>query len=172
MVILGPTTSHIYSVQVSLLDPACWCSLYFRILKRTSTLLGFPIREANRESSIRRLWSGFSFCMIFTNSQSMTSSAMSWKELARLQVEGMFVHSYTVQCTFWNLISLTFLQEYVEEPTEVQSSFQKVVKFTRNSFSCHLPIQAVPGKGVGRAPPPIVIVQDIEIKSNLLLFTR
>ena len=76
MVILGPTTSHIYSVQVSLLDPACWCSLYFRILKRTSTLLGFPTREANRESSIRRLWSGFSFCMIFINSQSMTSSAL------------------------------------------------------------------------------------------------
>ena len=41
-----------------------------------------------------------------------------------------------------------------------------------NYFSCHLPIQAVPGKSVGRAPPPTVIVQDIEVKSNLLLFTR
>ena len=81
----------------------------------------------------------------------------------------MFVHSYTVQCTFCNLILLSFLQEYVEEPTEVQFSFQK---FTRNYFSCHLPIQAVPGKSVGRAPPPTVIVQDIEVKSNLLLFTR
>ena len=64
----------------------------------------------------------------------------------------MFVHSYTVQCTFCNLILLSFLQEYVEEPTEVQFSFQKEVKFTRNYFSCHLPIQAVPGKSVGRAP--------------------
>ena len=60
----------------------------------------------------------------------------------------------------------------MEEPTEVQFSFQKVVKFARNYFSCHLPIQAVPGKSVGRAPPPTVIVQDIEVKSNLLLFTR
>ena len=63
--------------SLSRYDPACWCSLYFiRILKRSSTLLGFPTREANRESTIRRLWSGFSFCMIFINSQSMTSSAL------------------------------------------------------------------------------------------------
>ena len=60
----------------------------------------------------------------------------------------------------------------MEEPTEVQFSFQKVLKFTRNCFDCHSPIQAVPGKGVGRAPPPTVIVQDGEVKSNLWLFTR
>lgn len=48
------------SVQVSLLDPASWCWHYcIRILKRSSTLLGFPTREANRESTIRKLWSGF-----------------------------------------------------------------------------------------------------------------
>ena len=54
--------------------------------------------------------------------------AVPGEGLAKLRAQGLFVNIFC-QSVNWNL--LPFLQEYVEEPKEIQFSFKEVVKFEK-----------------------------------------
>ena len=56
--------------------------------------------------------------------------AVPGEGLAKLRAQGLFVNIFC-QSVNWNL--LPFLQEYVEEPKEIQFSFKEVVKFEKNN---------------------------------------